>query len=511
MPIGRTQLWLLVPLLCTVLLAPEIRAEEPGVGEAAPELGVTHWLAMPEGGSLADLRGRVVLVLGGGAGDLSDAAEVIHWNDLQAAWLAKGLRVIALLPQGPESLPPEVAYAVGVVPQSPFGGAPAPHAALIDSAGQLVWLGAPEDVPESMILTLLRKASPFVLPRLNPAVKAAASAFQKGHLAEARELAGTLEHADAEVVRTRVAALLSYWQREALRAEVRGDLAEQAWFLEQIEKYLDGAPEGATAGEARKTLKGDRRTALQCKAAAAYGRLRTDFAKCKGTRKQLDALARKAERAATSNAATPGGMRLARLAERLAADPALRAIQAFIAKEKIQTKGGSWRTSLPRPPHVSFGAKRTYTWTLETSEGEIQLRLFHESAPMHVSNILFLTELGFFDGLTFHRVIPGFMAQGGCPKGTGSGQPGYAFDGEFEGGKTHDRSGILSAANAGPGTDNSQFFITFAPAPHLDGKHTVFGVVVRGEATLEKIEKLGTPGGPPNKRIVIEKATLDVK
>ena len=130
---------------------------------------------------------------------------------------------------------------------------------------------------------------------------------------------------------------------------------------------------------------------------------------------------------------------------------------------------------------------------------------------MHVSSTIYLTRLGFYDGLTFHRVIPGFMAQGGCPTGTGRGSPGYRYDGEFDPNVRHDRAGLLSMANAGPGTDGSQFFITFRDTPHLDGKHTIFGEVKGGMDTLRALEKAGSPGGRPTEELRIERATILVQ
>jgi peptidyl-prolyl cis-trans isomerase B (cyclophilin B) len=119
--------------------------------------------------------------------------------------------------------------------------------------------------------------------------------------------------------------------------------------------------------------------------------------------------------------------------------------------------------------------------TLSTTKGDIQLRLFADRAPMTVANFINLARRGFYDGVVFHRVIDDFMIQGGDPTGTGTGGPGYKFDDEFVGDLRHDKPGVLSMANAGPGTNGSQFFITHMATPWLDGKHTVFGEVVGPE------------------------------
>ncbi len=130
---------------------------------------------------------------------------------------------------------------------------------------------------------------------------------------------------------------------------------------------------------------------------------------------------------------------------------------------------------------------------------------------MHVSSTLYLTRLGFYDGLTFHRVITAFMAQGGCPLGTGTGGPGYQYAGEFDSGVKHDRPGLLSMANAGPGTDGSQFFLTFVPTPWLDGQHTIFGEVVGGMDTVRALELCGSQSGQPRQRLAIRKASIRVE
>lgn len=118
------------------------------------------------------------------------------------------------------------------------------------------------------------------------------------------------------------------------------------------------------------------------------------------------------------------------------------------------------------------------TATIKTNKGDIHLNLYDEKAPLTVANFANLSERGFYDGVTFHRVIQDFMIQGGCPEGSGRGGPGYRFKDEFRPDLKHDRAGILSMANAGPGTNGSQFFITHRATPHLDGAHTVFGCVV---------------------------------
>ena len=115
--------------------------------------------------------------------------------------------------------------------------------------------------------------------------------------------------------------------------------------------------------------------------------------------------------------------------------------------------------------------------TFNTAKGPIRARLFADKTPVTVASFVNLARKGFYDGLSFHRVIPDFMVQGGCPRGTGTGGPGYRFEDECRPDARHDKPGMLSMANAGPGTNGSQFFITHVPTPWLDGKHTVFGEV----------------------------------
>jgi len=124
---------------------------------------------------------------------------------------------------------------------------------------------------------------------------------------------------------------------------------------------------------------------------------------------------------------------------------------------------------------------------VKTSKGDIEGTLFASKAPVTVANYLNLAKRGYYDGITFHRVIPDFMIQGGDPTGTGAGGPGYRFEDEVNTGLKHDKAGIFSMANAGPGTNGSQFFITHLPTPHLNGKHTVFGEVTKGQDVVNSI------------------------
>ncbi|MBC7258531.1 MAG: peptidylprolyl isomerase [Chloroflexi bacterium] len=141
---------------------------------------------------------------------------------------------------------------------------------------------------------------------------------------------------------------------------------------------------------------------------------------------------------------------------------------------------------------MTIDPTKQYFAILKTEKGDIRIQLFADKAPKTVNNFVFLARQGFYDNTTFHRVIPGFMAQGGDPTGTGSGGPGYQFADEFHPDLKHDSEGILSMANAGPNTNGSQFFITYAPQPHLDGHHAVFGKVVSGMDVLQAL----TPRDP---------------
>ncbi len=139
------------------------------------------------------------------------------------------------------------------------------------------------------------------------------------------------------------------------------------------------------------------------------------------------------------------------------------------------------------PPAMMIDPKKRYTVKIETARGTIEIELAPQYAPQTVNNFVFLSREGFYDGVRFHRVIADFMIQGGDPTGTGRGGPGYKFGDEFAQNPLKHETGVISMANAGPGTNGSQFFITHSPQPHLNGKHTVFGKVVKGQDVVDAV------------------------
>jgi len=141
------------------------------------------------------------------------------------------------------------------------------------------------------------------------------------------------------------------------------------------------------------------------------------------------------------------------------------------------------------PPAMQIDPTKVYTVLMETNKGTIELELYPEHAPKTVNNFVFLVREGFYDGIMFHRVIPDFVIQGGDPTGTGMGGPGYKFEDECAGNPLKHETGMMSMANAGPNTNGSQFFITHSPQPHLNGRHTVFGKVVKGMDVVNMIEQ----------------------
>jgi cyclophilin family peptidyl-prolyl cis-trans isomerase len=142
-----------------------------------------------------------------------------------------------------------------------------------------------------------------------------------------------------------------------------------------------------------------------------------------------------------------------------------------------------------RPPEMALDLCKDYHANLVTEKGTVRIRLFAEQAPETVNNFVFLAREGYFDGTTFHRVMEGFMAQGGDPTGTGTGGPGYSIRDEFHPNLRHDKPGILSMANRGPNTGGSQFFITHAATPWLDDRHAIFGEVVEGMEVVNALRE----------------------
>ena len=193
-------------------------------------------------------------------------------------------------------------------------------------------------------------------------------------------------------------------------------------------------------------------------------------------------------------------------------DPLVAAIDAFIAELELDKSDKKWKSKVPAPGvGGSFNPEKTYYWNLETNRGDLKIELFPKSAPLHVLSTIYLTRLGFYDDLKFHRIIPDRVVQGGDPTGKGTGTPGYVYRGEIDPELSHNKAGIVSMANSGPGTDGSQFFITCGPATRLNGNHTIFGELAEGKSTLNKLERAGTARGKPKRKVFIKKATISVE
>jgi peptidyl-prolyl cis-trans isomerase B (cyclophilin B) len=138
---------------------------------------------------------------------------------------------------------------------------------------------------------------------------------------------------------------------------------------------------------------------------------------------------------------------------------------------------------------MQIDPQKTYHATIDTNRGNIELELYPQYAPKTVNNFVFLAGEGYYDGVSFHRVIADFMIQGGDPAGTGRGGPGYTFEDEVKDNPLTHETGVISMANAGPNTNGSQFFITHSPQPHLNGRHTVFGKVISGQNTVNAVRQ----------------------
>jgi len=502
-------------ILCAlVVAASSARAEWAAlVGKEPPPVSVDAWIHAPEGETLADLRGRVVLLQ---FWSPEDAAPSERLNELAASYTSRGLRILALTEAdalaGLEA--GGLLFHVGRsgTAAAAFGGGKLPYAYLVAPDGTVAWQGLAAALKRDAIETLLRKVKPFPVRAVVEAVKPAAQAYAKGRLAEAESLAREVpESDDARYILARVEAHRAYWARQVESGVRTGAYHLAVDALRRTKKHFKGTAAADAAAAREKKLMADPAVKAALRAATQLERLWAERRRAGNRPKALRALAKKVGRFRKKYDGTPAAARAKLLMNELSFDAALDAIRKFIASRRIRTSASGWRRELPRPPKVAFTRGADYFWLLETNQGPIRVRFFPGVAPMHVSSMIYLTELGFFDGLTFHRVIPGFMAQGGCPRGNGQGDPGYLYEGEFSPKVRHDRAGLLSMANRGPDTDGSQFFIIFGPARHLDGKHSIFGEVVDGMEAVRKLEELGTQGGEPQQPLTIDRARVQVR
>ncbi len=171
--------------------------------------------------------------------------------------------------------------------------------------------------------------------------------------------------------------------------------------------------------------------------------------------------------------------------------------------------GGSGALQWTEPPAMSVDVNKQYLATLKLDKGDIVIQLLPLAAPVTVNNFVFLARQGFYDGVTFHRVLSGFMAQTGDPTGTGAGGPGYKFQDEFSPDLTFDIPGVVAMANSGPNSNGSQFFITYAPASHLTGVHTIFGLVIAGMDVAERLTLRDPNANPLEQGDVINSVVID--
>lgn len=188
------------------------------------------------------------------------------------------------------------------------------------------------------------------------------------------------------------------------------------------------------------------------------------------------------------------------------AQPTARPSGAGNASSSSQGQTGSGSSKkYAAPPQMSIDQSAGYTAKIKTNKGNIVIELFPASAPKTVNNFVFLASEGFYNGIIFHRVIPNFMIQGGDPTGTGTSGPGYKFEDEIDAKLGFEKPGILAMANSGPNTNGSQFFITTASTPHLNGNHTIFGKVLEGQDVADTISTVPAgPGNRPNQPVVIQ-------
>jgi peptidyl-prolyl cis-trans isomerase B (cyclophilin B) len=191
-------------------------------------------------------------------------------------------------------------------------------------------------------------------------------------------------------------------------------------------------------------------------------------------------------------------------------------IQDAIARRRaageVDTARAGWRSGgVPLRPVASFDPARTVLWTLDTTEGRVVVRLWPDRAPEHVSSLVYLTLLGFHDGLPVYGATPDREVLGGCPVGDGRGSPGYAFGSGPESTDRHDRPGLLSAVSLGAGTDDSKFRLTLAADPALDERSTAYGEVVEGLDVLRRIAAAGGADGKPTRAVTVRRASITLR
>ena len=210
-------------------------------------------------------------------------------------------------------------------------------------------------------------------------------------------------------------------------------------------------------------------------------------------------------------AAACGGDAATPTKRRAEATPTTARVEATPTKARVEatpTKGATIK-QYSGPPAMTIETDNRYVATIKTNKGSIVAELLTKEAPKTVNNFVFLARDGYYDGIIFHRVIEGFMIQGGDPTGTGTGSPGYKFEDETSS-RVFDRSGVLAMANSGPNTNGSQFFVTTVPTPHLNGAHTIFGVVIEGQEVADAISKVAASAqGKPVDPVVIE--TIEIE
>ncbi len=374
-------------LSLSLLLASSVAlAAELEIGQPAPPLPEGTWLLAPEVEGIDAYAGHLVLLA---FWPDAEHAKASPWLDLwQETHWKKGMRVMVLARVDADALQIAIdqqAFAYPVASVDSLGdyeaAAQAGQAVLVDPAGRVAWRGAIETIDTALVTKLLRKV---VRPKSPPTPEA-------------------------------IEALNGLAQRSI--AVGAPTLAVDAY--DHLQRACKRQPAAIAAAAAEKVLRRDAQSKTELAASKAFYNLVVNWMRVGDSTGKREALAKKLDRYIAKYGDTRSGAHARVLLETVRGDEAIAAIRKFIAAQNVNTGRSAWRTSLSKPPQLSFSATRTYVWVLDTSEGPLRIRFMPDVAPMHVSSTIYLTELGFYDGLTFHRVIPGFMAQGGDPLGNG--------------------------------------------------------------------------------------------